>query len=204
MANQSHLPNIVGLVTEATKYVVLGFLFNDGRKKAYNKQVLVVNPVIVPQLKAGLDPTMESLDKKAPLDQAPRSEDIFNRLPAELRHCIFELLPAGSILALKAASLAMHATSLPGDFWKHRLKSEMPWLWEIHDVDIFQSQELEGKASNLLVNIQKKSQYTSENDDYIFGLANRRRIWRVCEQIRSRYLEKLECIPNTDSMDPST
>ncbi|KAJ5372700.1 hypothetical protein N7517_004706 [Penicillium concentricum] len=164
------------------------------------QEVLVVNPVEIPQLKAELDPITESLDKKATADQHSRSEDIFDRLPAELRNWVLKFLPVGSILALKAASLAMHTTSLSDGFWKHRLRSEIPWLWEIHDVDVFQSQVVEEKASNLLVDIEKKSQYSSENDDYIFGLANRRRIWGVCEQIRSQYLENLKNIPNTDSV----
>lgn len=142
---------------------------------------------------------MKSLDKKAEQDQNPQGEDIFNKLSPELRHEVFKLLPAGSILALKAASLAMHTTTLSRELWKHRLRSEIPWLWEIHDIDVFQSQELEDKTSKLLLDIQEKSQYTSKNDGYIFGLANRRRIWGVCEQIQSRYLEKLKNISNTDS-----
>jgi hypothetical protein len=71
------------------------------------------------------------------------------------------------------------------------LRAEIPWLWEIHDVDVFQSQESEDKASKLLLDIEKKSRYTAENDDYVLGLANRRRTWGVCEQIRTRYLDGL-------------
>lgn len=142
---------------------------------------------------------MKSQDKKAGQDQNPRGKDVFNSLPPELRHEVFKLLPAGSILALKAASWAMHTTTLPREFWKHRLRSEMPWLWEIHDLDVFESQELEDKASKLLLDIQVKSQYTSKNDDYILGLANRRRIWGVCEQIQSLYFRNLKDISNADS-----
>lgn len=159
----------------------------------------MVNPVRIPELDAYLDLIMKSLDKKAEPDRNSQSEDIFNRLPIELRQEVFKLLPASSILALKAASLAMHTTTLPSGFWKHRLRSEMPWLWEIHDIDVFQSQELEAKASRLLLGIQTKSRYTLKNEDYILGLANRRRIWGVCEQIHERYLEKLKAISNTDS-----
>ncbi|KAJ5592378.1 hypothetical protein N7537_009282 [Penicillium hordei] len=166
---------------------------------AYHNQSLVVNPVEIPQLESHLDIITKSIDKKAATCRHFRSEDISNNLPVELRHEIFKLLPAGSILALKAASLAMHSTTLPPNLWKRTLRSEIPWLWEMHDIDSFQSQELEDNTSKLLLDIQKKSQYTSENDDYIFGLANRRRVWGVCKQIRSRYFEKLRGISNTDS-----
>lgn len=142
---------------------------------------------------------MESLDEKASPNQGYRGEDIFDRLPLELRHELFKLLPVDSILALKAASWAMHLTTLSRDIWAHSLRAEISWLWEIHDVDVFQSQESESRASKLLLDIQRKSGYTPENDDYIFGLANRKRIWGVCEQIKSRYLERLVCVPDTDN-----
>lgn len=166
-------------------------MLSEGITHAYNNQVLVVNPVRIHQLDDDLDLIMESLDKKAGPDKNPRDEDVFNRFPPELRHEVFKLLPAGSILALKAASWAMHISPLPHDFWKQMLKVEVPWLWEIHEIDVFQSQDLEDRTSKLLLEIQKKSQYTSKNDDYILGLANRRRIWGVCKQIQCRYLEKL-------------
>lgn len=159
---------------------------------------MVANPVKIPQLDAYFDTIMKSQDYKAGQDQNPQGKDVFNRLPTELRHEIFKLLSAGSLLALKAASWVMHTTTLPRESWKHKLRSEMPWLWEIHDFDVFESQELEGKASKLLLDIPVKSQYTSENDDYILGLANRRRIWGVCEQIQSCYFEKLKNISNAD------
>ncbi|KAJ5998541.1 hypothetical protein N7451_006351 [Penicillium sp. IBT 35674x] len=163
------------------------------------QEVLVANPVEIPQLDAEFDIIMKSQAKNAGQDQNSQGKDVFNRLPLELRYDVFKLLPAGSILALKAASWVMHTTTLPREFWRHRLRSEMPWLWEIHDIDVFESQELENKASKLLLDIPVKSQYTSKNDDYILGLANRRRIWGVCEQIRSRYFEKLKDISNADS-----
>jgi hypothetical protein len=158
----------------------------------------VVNPVIIPQIDADLDFIKKSLNQNANSSQIPPREDIFDKLPHELRHEIFKLLPAGSILALKSASWAMHITTLSRDFWRDRLRSEVPWVWEIHDINVFQSQESEDRASKLLLDIQKKSAYTSESDDYILGFANRRRIWGVCEQIRARYVEGLACISDLD------
>lgn len=199
MVNQSPLLSKFGTILGAKKYVILRHLIQEGNTNAHTRQSLVVNPVTIPDLDSDLDLIMNSLDKKARPDRNPPGEDIFSKLPVELRHEIFELLPAGSILALKAASSTMHTTTLRAELWKQRLRREVPWLWEIHDVDVFQSQYFEGKTSKLLLDIDKKSKYTSENDDYIFGLANRRRIWGVCEQIRTQYFEKLGGISNTDS-----
>jgi hypothetical protein len=83
----------------------------------------------------------------------------------------------------------MHTIAISRDLWKSKLRSEMPWVWEVHDIDLFQSQELEGSASKFLLILEQKSRYTVRQDDCILGLANRRRIWSVCEQIRSRYLD---------------
>lgn len=198
--NQSPLLNRFGTILKAKKYVASWNLMNrEGITNAYCDQSLVVNPVQIPQLESELDVIANSFSKKATPSQHSHSEDIFNTLPLELRHEIFKLLPAGSILALKAASLVMHSTALPCDLWKRTLMSEIPWLWEVHDIDAFQSQGVEDSTSKLLLDIQKKSRYTSENDDYIFGLANRRRIWGICEQIRSHYLKKLKGISNAES-----
>lgn len=153
----------------------------------------------IPQIDADLDFIKQSLSQKRRPSQPPQREDIFDKLSHELRHEIFKLLPAASILALKAASWPMHITTFSRDLWRARLTSEVPWLWEIHDIDVFCSQESENKASKLLLDIQKKSAYTSENDDYILGIANRRRIWGVCDQIRARYLEGFACISDPGS-----
>ncbi|KAF9884415.1 hypothetical protein FE257_001815 [Aspergillus nanangensis] len=155
-------------------------------------EVLVVNPVQIPELDTGLASITKALTNNKALHWNPTTKDLFDKLPAELRQEIFHLLPLGSILALRAASWTMHTTPLSSSFWTQRLENEIPWLWEINTIDLLHSQEVENKAANLLLDIQAKSQFTPDNDDYIFGLANRRRIWGVCEQIRDRYFKKLE------------
>ncbi|PYI35974.1 hypothetical protein BP00DRAFT_333387 [Aspergillus indologenus CBS 114.80] len=158
------------------------------------EEVLMVNPVKIPELDAQLSQIAKFRGKgnESMAKAGPPRQDIFSRLPIELRHEIFRALPAGSILSVKAASAVMHATLLTARLWRRKLECEVPWLWELADYNVFQSQEAESRASELLLNIDYKSRYTSENDDYVFGLANRRRIWGVCEQIRSKYLELLE------------
>ena len=117
------------------------------------------------------------------------SHDIFDKLPYELRQKIFDLLPFPSVLALKAASWSMHV--FPDGSWKQKLETDIPWLWEVHDIDPFKSQALEARLSKMNADLEKKSQYTEGTVNYIPGLVNRRRIWVVCEQIRSLYYDKL-------------
>ncbi|PYH77020.1 hypothetical protein BO82DRAFT_395735 [Aspergillus uvarum CBS 121591] len=169
---------------------------NKGEERPSAKvcEVLMVNPVKIPELDAQLSKIAKFRGKsnESMAKAWPPRQDIFSRLPIELRHEIFIALPAGSILAVKAASAVMHAVPLTARLWRRKLECEVPWLWELADYNVFQSQEAESRASELLLNIDQKSRYTSENDDYIFGLANRRRIWGVCQQIQSKYLELLE------------
>lgn len=115
--------------------------------------------------------------------------DIFDKLPFELRQNIFNLLPIASVLAVKAASYSMHAC--PYGSWKQKLETDIPWLWEVHDIDPFKSQATEARLSMTIGGLEKKSRYNKETVDYIPGLVNRRRIWVVCEDIKSLYHDKL-------------
>ncbi|THC90088.1 hypothetical protein EYZ11_010452 [Aspergillus tanneri] len=153
---------------------------------------LVVDPVRIEQLRTRLDLIQDLLGDTQPEAQSSPKEDIFNRLPYELRNEIFNLLPSGSILALKAASWSMHTTALPDNIWKEKLRNEMPWFWEVRDIIPFKSQRLESGLSKILMDVAEKSQHTDVGYDPIPGLVNRRRIWGVCEQIRGLYLKKME------------
>ena len=132
----------------------------------------------------------KEIDKAEP-EKGPESADIFNKLPYELRQQIFSLLPLASVLALRAASWSMHTTQLPEKSWKKRLESDLPWLWEVHDIDMTGSQKLEAKLSKIMAKLEEKSQYRDGEVNYIPGLANRKRIWMVCEDIRDVYHEQL-------------
>ena len=154
----------------------------------------MTNPVQIPQLSSYLEKvqTMVSEDKESTESQKPPSTvDIFDKLPNELRLEILNLLPTASALALKAASWAMLTTPLS---WQQKLASDMPWLWEFRDleVDICKSQKLNERLYQVKSELEDRSRYKKDTVDEIPGLVNRRRIWGVCESIRSLYLEKLD------------
>ncbi|KAL3442344.1 hypothetical protein BJX65DRAFT_287014 [Aspergillus insuetus] len=163
------------------------------------QEILVVNPVDIPELQSEIRDIKSLLGMKVDCpgdDETKRhaGDDIFSRLPIELRHEIFEYLRPESILALKAASRVMHTTPCPDSLWTGKLADTYPWLWEVHELDVFQSQALEGNISQLLRACRENGAFSSKSHSYVLGLANRRRIWGVCEQIRSQYMEKLAVV----------
>ncbi|KAE8343030.1 hypothetical protein BDV24DRAFT_161847 [Aspergillus arachidicola] len=158
------------------------------------EEILVTNPVEISPLTKYLEELREMVNNERDTSEpqeAPQSFDIFSTLPYELRQQIFSLLPLSSVLALKAASWSMHTTQLPDKSWKTRLEYDIPWLWEVHDINLTGSQKLEAKLSKTIAKLEEKSQYRNDKVNYIPGLANRRRIWMVCEDIRDMYHERL-------------
>ncbi|PLB49275.1 hypothetical protein P170DRAFT_384015 [Aspergillus steynii IBT 23096] len=157
------------------------------------EEVLVTNPVQIPQLPEylGKAQTIATKTKESKPENPPSTVDIFDKLPSELRLEILNLLPTASALALKTASWTMLKAPLS---WRQKLASDMPWLWEFRDleVDMCRSGKLNSELSQVVSELNEKSRYSKDQTGYIPGLVNRRRIWGVCENLRSMYMDKLE------------
>ncbi|GCB27398.1 hypothetical protein AAWM_10283 [Aspergillus awamori] len=143
------------------------------------QEILVVNPVDIPELESEINDIRCLLCMKTYLDKETKihKEDIFSRLPIELRHEIFKHIHPESILALKAASRTMHTTLVPRSMWEAKLVDTYPWLWEVFELSVFQSQKIEEKAFRLLLACREHGEPTGRRYGYTLGLANRRRIW---------------------------
>ncbi|PYH67659.1 F-box protein [Aspergillus vadensis CBS 113365] len=143
------------------------------------QEILVVNPVDIPELESEINDIKCLLDTKTYLNNETKlhKDDLFSRLSNELRHEIFKHLPPESILALKAASRIMHTTWVPRSMWEAKLVDTYPWLWEVLELPVFQSQDIEEKTSRLLFACREQGESTGRSYGYILGLANRRRIW---------------------------
>jgi hypothetical protein len=128
----------------------------------------------------------EDNDCKVCYIKATLETDLFSKLPPELLMMILIHLPVQSIRNLRHSSVAITRLRLPGSFWKEKLKRDMPWLWD------FPYQEAEQTSRNL-------NWLKIFNDIYIgsqgngrspfLSLANRHRVWRICEQIAPRYAD---------------
>lgn len=112
-----------------------------------------------------------------------RMFDIFKTLPLETMAGIVENLPGSSFKALQAVTPAAARVLASGFFWKRRIKSDMPWLW-----DLPLDQALPCAETNwqqVYWDMDRRS--TFQSSDAIPGLVNRRRIWMVCHQLAVMY-----------------
>jgi len=149
---------------------------------------------------AGLRTTILESDLKMATydhDLGPRvKHDPFTKLPYDLVYKVCCLLPVKALLDLSRASWPVHSVLKNDDkFWKGRMKSLLPWFFELHellkDPEILRNQS----AKALCIWADKVSTAKLGMTGPFLGLANRRRIWGVCEQLAGLYLPRL---PDSD------
>ncbi|KAL2126292.1 hypothetical protein VTI74DRAFT_1232 [Chaetomium olivicolor] len=131
------------------------------------------------------------------IPRAPRVRDSFSRLPLEILLYIFRFLSGHDLLALLKASWPAFCAARSNTFWKRFLKQDMPWLTELwpllEDEERQGGRELSYKALYLWLD---KVTFPSYGIDGPFlPLANRRRIWGVCEQLARHYFRHLYARP---------
>lgn len=113
--------------------------------------------------------------------------DPFCSLPVEIREHLLELLPIRDISALRTASYPMHNIVLSNALRKQVFSATMPWLYEIED---FLNQGNKYQTFDLCLTIgelERRSTYCGDFDGLDLILANRRRVWLVCERIATQY-----------------
>jgi hypothetical protein len=145
----------------------------------------MVNPVTIPDLQEYYSqlPLLQSSPEKPASVQGSESattSDIFAELPLELVQHITRFIPIESVNALQQVNPSVAAFTQTNSFWKERILQDMPWLYDLP----------ERKNTGLdWARIYKELLLKSEKTEHIIlGLANRRRIWLLCEQIAESYI----------------
>jgi hypothetical protein len=143
----------------------------------------------------------------ANLDLGPRvKHDPFAKLPYDLVYKISCILPLKALLDLGKVSWPVQsAFQNNSSFWKERIKGAMPWFFELHE--LIDSEAFEGiNFKALLAWADKMTTAKVGMTGPSMGIANRRRIWGVCEELAERYLPRCprEDIPNPDSVEAVT
>lgn len=137
-----------------------------------------------------------NIDRKEPVQQHSSCcpSDPFELLPYEILFEVVSYLPIESVVMFQVASRAADF-SLSNATWKRRIKSDMPWLWDLFD-DHARRRDVSKTIvdwKRVYVSLESRSRFKSF--DYIFGLVNRRRIWKICSQIAVLYASKTAIFP---------
>ena len=97
-------------------------------------EYLATDPIEPLGLRALIDECVGATDEVAFASTAvePRDSGSFSRLSYELRNAILMLLDPKDVAALRLASASF--MQLPQTYFRHLIKTAMPWFWEIDDL----------------------------------------------------------------------
>jgi hypothetical protein len=123
--------------------------------------------------------------------------DPFCKLPTELIHHIANYMEGRELIALRQVSRFVRQATRSGNFWKCLLLREQAWLWDTPFSVAFWEPSGELTSTQHSVGWEKLYIVMEKSTARCFGttgarmaLANRRRIWGVCEEIARVYWEK--------------
>ncbi|GFF42807.1 hypothetical protein IFM61606_04596 [Aspergillus udagawae] len=112
----------------------------------------------------------------------------FGKLPLELVYQICSYLPGDSLKALTQASLSIQVVTQDNWFWKRFIQWDMPWFWEFYTSQNPRDLPADVNYKRLYLWLDKMTAARYGMDDLaLIGVANRRRIWGVCEELVSQY-----------------
>lgn len=131
----------------------------------------------------------------SPLEQSDLSHkvqnDVFTKLPYDILHLIFLHLSTSDMLSLIHASYSVCSATRSTSFWKSQIRTRiLPWFWEIEDLfDSTFPTDFNFKGTFLWLEKLTRAEFGMIGP--FLGLANRRRIWNVCQELVPSYIEKV-------------
>ena len=98
-------------------------------------EYLAANPIDIPKLRDLLESQRQQSSDVVfePLVASKSAKDPFQALSPELRALLLELLASSDVANLRLSSKAF--SQLPQTYFKHLIRQEMPWVWELHDTN---------------------------------------------------------------------
>ncbi|KAH8816977.1 hypothetical protein F5884DRAFT_830110 [Xylogone sp. PMI_703] len=158
------------------------------------EEIFVSNPSISGYLLNHTNTILTGTDFKPPslYDELPRKVtfDAFDKLPYDVIDRICSYLPPRAIVNLIMASKKFY-TDLRhnGDFWKQCIKRTMPWFFELLTL-LEKPDSMEGKdPMGLFVWADRETMPRTFMSGPFMAIANRRRIWGMCEKLRDRRVQ---------------
>lgn len=128
--------------------------------------------------------------------------DPFYFLPYGVLSQVLSYLPAASVVALRVASVPVADVTRSEHFWRRLLRREMPWFWELLGLlDRPLPADLGFRRLYFELEARTTPQYGLTGP--LLAVANRRRIWAVCEQLAAPYRQRLGQQPLAEAADYS-
>lgn len=121
-------------------------------------------------------------------EPSPGCHDPFNKLPTEILWNVAGHLPVGPLKSLAAASPFFRRATRGNAFWKSYFQREMAWAWDVLAAVTAQTEPAKIDYERLCLWLDKISTPQFGARGPFLGLANRRRIWSVCQEIANQYL----------------
>lgn len=102
------------------------------------------------------------------------ANDPFRKLPPEIIAEIFTLLPGHSIVNIKIASPYFRKIPLSNLFWRKRIESAMPYLWDLPRIpNLNDAESIDWRQ--VYLDLSSRGRGTGKGK--ILGLVNRHMIW---------------------------
>lgn len=165
----------------------------------------VFNPVEVKGLKgflANLPQRNVSID--GPAKAFNTKGDPFATLPPDILLIVMtHLKKMATVFKVRRASPAFANLELTNSFWRNRLHSDMPWLWDL-PAPMTEQQRNETDWQFVYRKLYWGSKGFSQKKNKIYGLCNRRRIWeQLCPTFADAYLEIEACPDRLGAITPA-
>jgi hypothetical protein len=127
----------------------------------------------------------------AEVDSSPNSQrkitDPFGKLSNELIHHITSYLTGEEVFTLRQASTIVREATSGDSFWMPRVQKDLAWLWVPHSL-FTKNSTIDWMKVYLLFDSATARPWGMRG--VYMGLANRRRIWKACETLKSGYLSR--------------
>ncbi|CVL08557.1 uncharacterized protein FPRN_13187 [Fusarium proliferatum] len=182
-----------------SEYRCLSLDYGDSNKaqKDYwecipGQEYTIFSPKCQVQMKDDIAAHISGLEFEKPsqyLYKVKASLNPLTLLPETVISGVSEFLDNESLINLFCASLETYSSLRDsGSFWKRRIVTHLPYFLELHEYLKENSQNLENRDfRKIFLWADAASKPRSGVTRLMFPVANRRRIWKVCEQIEELY-----------------
>jgi hypothetical protein len=121
-------------------------------------------------------------------DKLPTKLDFGRKVRNDILNLLFPYLPHEAVLAFRQASWHVFKSTCDNSFWRRMIRREiLPWSWELEPSLILDTVN----ARLFYLWLHKVTTHTFGMEGPFMSIANRRRIWHVCEEVRKIYMERV-------------